>query len=133
MADVPVKRGSGRAEKEHEEAENQDGMHAARLGFADARLEGDFIEESIPARRVGGELVAAGLLPAPDIEADAPGAECDGDGGEEVDADFAPERDVPESRADGKVRGHRSGHSSSWSKMRDGFANQSRGRIKTSL
>ena len=71
MADVPVERGCGSAQKKHEEAENQNGMHAARLGFADARLEGDFVEKAIPAPGVGGELVAAGLLPAPDIEADA--------------------------------------------------------------
>ena len=85
-------------------------MHAARLRLADARLSCDLGDEAPASCGILGQMLLLRLPPALHVLPDAPGTEGDGDDGEEIDTDLAPERNVPEGGSDGQGLGRRDGH-----------------------
>ena len=109
VADVPVKRRRCGAEKKQKETEDEERVHPSRARLPDPRLPGDLGEESPHARRILGKMLVGASPPALHVEPDAPGAAGDGEDGEQIDADLAPERDVPEGGTDGEIRGQKGG------------------------
>ena len=110
VTDVPVKRRSGCAEEEEEEAEHKNGMHAAGRRFTYALLENDFIHQSISAALICRQRFRRTALPALDVFPNPPRAKKNGEDPEDVDADLSPERHVPEGgpnrHVDGQWRSH---------------------------
>jgi hypothetical protein len=106
VADVPVERRERCAHEEQHEAPEEDQVAAAGRRLADFLLQeggGERFAKPLSALGRGNGGGGGARPPEADVLHDAPDKQRHGGDAEEVDADFAPERDIPEGGAHGKI------------------------------